>query len=308
MIPFFSMTGELVSPLVLIFKGTGKQISPEEEAFYRTLPNICVLWQKKAWIDHNLEVMVMENQVKPYVLKKQKEYEDAGKAFPGFLLLEDRGPGHDDMSALTSSPSFTLLIIISRKVLEVAKKADIEIVLTPADTTWAIQLVDDGRGKALRKKMMEEFDQFLAKFNWVSNPRGKLTSQEKRILTAQIAQNVFINFSACPHQRELTIRAATRTGGRMEMTGNYDLIQPVRFPKDFGYSILPGHPLSMLVKKYVPLSPNVVSPQAKISSTATLLGAQVVITPDLTVTSTATARLSPLSAEVASVSGGSIMA
>lgn len=96
MIPFFAMTGLLVSPLVLIFKGQGQKVTAEELAAYAALPDILVLWQKKAWIDRYLEKTVMERQVRPYVLKKKKEYEEAGKVFPGFLLFQDRGPGHDD--------------------------------------------------------------------------------------------------------------------------------------------------------------------------------------------------------------------
>jgi hypothetical protein len=100
MIPFFLMTGTLVSPIVLIFKGKGK-VKEEELREYKNLPNILVLWQKKAWIDRELEQQVVKKQVLPYVKTTRKEYEDRGQTYPGFLLLQDRGPGHDDKYALS---------------------------------------------------------------------------------------------------------------------------------------------------------------------------------------------------------------
>jgi hypothetical protein len=51
----FKADGTCVSPTVLIFKGTGKKISPEELAEYSKLPDIVVLWQRKAWIDTDTE-------------------------------------------------------------------------------------------------------------------------------------------------------------------------------------------------------------------------------------------------------------
>lgn len=104
MIPFFSMTGKLVSPLVLIFKGKGKKVAVDELAEYKKLKNILVLWQPKAWIDKTLEKEVMKHQVIPEVKARKKEYEDRGEVFPGFLLLQDRGPGHDDQCVVLSSP------------------------------------------------------------------------------------------------------------------------------------------------------------------------------------------------------------
>lgn len=58
MIPAFSMTGELIRPVVLIFKGTGTRLSQDETNFYASLPDVVVLFQKKAWIDRHLEKKV----------------------------------------------------------------------------------------------------------------------------------------------------------------------------------------------------------------------------------------------------------
>ncbi len=100
-------------------------------------------------------------------------------------------------------------------------------VLTPADTTWAIQLVDDNRGKTFRNFTFDEFDRWLEEFDWESNPKGKLSASERRVLTAKFAQKAMEMINS-PHQRELTVNAATRTGLRMEVSENFDKIIPVR--------------------------------------------------------------------------------
>lgn len=91
----FKADGTCVSPTVLIFKGTGKKISPEELAEYSKLPDIVVLWQRKAWIDTDTEKKVLTVQHLAEIKRLKKLYSDAGKTFPGALLTHDRGPGHD---------------------------------------------------------------------------------------------------------------------------------------------------------------------------------------------------------------------
>jgi hypothetical protein len=63
--------------------------------------------------------------------------------------------------------------------------------------------------------------------DWESNPKGKLSASERRVLTAKFAQKAMAMINS-PHQRELTINAATRTGLRMEISENFDKIVPVR--------------------------------------------------------------------------------
>ena len=84
-----------MSPTVLIFKGTGKKISPAELAEYDKLPNVAILWQKKAWIDTDTERKVLSVQHLAEVKRLKRKYADLGKQFPGALLVHDRGPGHD---------------------------------------------------------------------------------------------------------------------------------------------------------------------------------------------------------------------
>lgn len=59
MIPAFSMTGELIRPVVLIFKGTGIRLTDTELEFYAQLKrDVAILFQPKAWIDRHLEKKV----------------------------------------------------------------------------------------------------------------------------------------------------------------------------------------------------------------------------------------------------------
>lgn len=101
-------------------------------------------------------------------------------------------------------------------------------VFTPADTTWAIQLVDDGRGKAFRNDIYSLFDELLSNFDFAANPRGALSAMERRIMTAQFVQKTFDRWAADERQNALTIKAATRTGLRMEREHNFDKIVPVK--------------------------------------------------------------------------------
>lgn len=84
--------GTLVSPVVLIYRGKGKQISQAEQDEYKKLPNIVILWQKKAWIDAEKEKEVMKHVIVHYAKSKQTKY----GANTELLLTQDRGPGHDD--------------------------------------------------------------------------------------------------------------------------------------------------------------------------------------------------------------------
>lgn len=115
-IPLFKADGTLVSPLVLIFKGKGKKVTPEEQAAYNALPDIAVLWQQKAWIDRHVEKEVLRKQLKPEVKRLKLLYESHGKTFPGFLLVQDRGPGHDDRSFFTPISLFSNVALTSTTV------------------------------------------------------------------------------------------------------------------------------------------------------------------------------------------------
>lgn len=138
------------------------------------------------------------------------------------------------------------------EVLALAQTKKFDVVFSPSETTWAIQLTDDGRGKALRNMIMEKFDAFLENFDFAAT-KGSISASEKRKLTARFTQEAVAAFASSEHETENTIAAAWRTGGRMEIDSNFDKIKPNRFPDDFGASILPGHPNHGRAKPYVPL-------------------------------------------------------
>src|SRR5262249_15928337 len=86
-----------------ILKGTGKKVKTAELDFYKKLEQfVVVFWQQKAWIDSSVELMVIEKLVLPYRRRMEELYAGEGKTFPGLLLLEGRGPGHDDPFASLS--------------------------------------------------------------------------------------------------------------------------------------------------------------------------------------------------------------
>lgn len=92
----FCGDGYLVSPVVLIFKGTGKRVSAEEKANFARYKDVLVLWQKKAWIDTKLEREVLMNQHRVEIMRKKKAYAERNEQYPGAFLIHDGGPGHDD--------------------------------------------------------------------------------------------------------------------------------------------------------------------------------------------------------------------
>lgn len=93
MVLMFAADGSLVTPVILIYKGEGKRIAAEEEQVYQALPLVKVLWQKKAWIDQYVEKKVLRLQLKPYVARTQELLGYKAE----FLLVQDRGPGHDNV-------------------------------------------------------------------------------------------------------------------------------------------------------------------------------------------------------------------
>lgn len=124
--------------------------------------------------------------------------------------------------------------------------------ITPSNTTNHLQPVDDNRGKTFRNFTFEDFNEWLEDFDWESNPQGKIPLKQRRILTAKFAQHAYLRMNTA-EQQKFTVDAMERCGLRMELNSNFDKIVPVRFPKDFGLSLLPGHPLYGDIAPYLPL-------------------------------------------------------
>jgi hypothetical protein len=190
----------------------------------------------------------------------------------------------------------------------------IDVVLTPAETTPYIQLVDDGRGKALRNVIYEKFDSWLEALEVSSE---KLSVGERRMKTVQFVKEAVESFATSFQETVNTIHAANRTGGRMTVVGGLEELKPNRFPVDFGASILPGHPLSGLAKPYVPFflalaKPDIPSVAAAAGTAtveptaATATGGSITITGAAPVLSVATGGAIQVDGDHIMATGGSV--
>lgn len=103
--------GGLQFPVGVIFKGTGLKLSQEELDYYKTLPNIVVLFQVNAWVDTTIELKLVELMMKKIVSNKKEIFAAAGQRFPGLLLIEDNFKPHfAQYTSLTLSPKFDFLV------------------------------------------------------------------------------------------------------------------------------------------------------------------------------------------------------
>lgn len=100
MVLMFRADGAIVSPVVVIFKGEGQRVNEVEASAYAKLLDVKVVWQKKAWIDRHVEKIVLRSQLKVDVERAQAEL---GRSLEA-LLVQDRGPGHDDPFVYSLSP------------------------------------------------------------------------------------------------------------------------------------------------------------------------------------------------------------
>jgi len=155
---------------------------------------------------------------------------------------------------------------------------------------------------------MEKFDAFLETFDFVAT-KGNIPATEKRKLTAKFVQEAVLEFAASEEETANTIAAAWRTGGRMEVSSNFDKIRPNRFPDGFGASILRGHPNYGLAKPYTPLfiglRPVVVPPlPAPVLVVAEASGGAVMLTPQGGTVTGGTARVQVMSGAELVARGG----
>ena len=86
--------GGLQLPVGIIFKGAGVKLSQEEFDYYKTLPNVVVLFQVNAWVDTTIELKLVELMMKKIVSNKKALFAAAGQPFPGLVLIEDNFKPH----------------------------------------------------------------------------------------------------------------------------------------------------------------------------------------------------------------------
>ena len=83
--PTIRALGIQIVPLVLIFRGTGEQITAEEWAFYDSLENITVVFQPKAWCDQDVMLWYLTDVLAPALIKHGLATEDQ------LILLDNLG-------------------------------------------------------------------------------------------------------------------------------------------------------------------------------------------------------------------------
>jgi len=85
---------KLIPHLGIVFRGTGKRLSAKELDFYKTLANVEIFFQAKAWVNTAIELEFVSRILVPYVEEVKQSYKDSGKPFPGILDVEDNFSAH----------------------------------------------------------------------------------------------------------------------------------------------------------------------------------------------------------------------
>lgn len=199
---------KLIKKIGIIFRGQGKRKNKAETALYESLPNIQVFFQAKAWVDKNIEEEVLKTMLIPHCKEVRKSYESRGEKFPGLLLVEDNFSAH-----------------LTPRVLEAKIKASIFPAFLPPGTTDASQHVDNNNGKLIKKDLVNLFNDYLDKFDWVANPTGKISLRDRRMTMAKFVNQVVEEFET--KHPNLVKSTAISCGMAMAIDGtNKHLIHP----------------------------------------------------------------------------------
>ena len=180
--------------LSIIFRGTGKRISPEERAAWH--PDVWVRFQKKAWAD--------EAMCEDYALVEMAEITAAAR-----LAGRESVAIFDNLHGQTTQ---THLVHLARNR---CKRH-----LLPSNMTDALQLVDAGVGHALKTEMAHLHDEWLSKDDnlelWTTATLFPVWRKRALVtwLAAQAWENVCVRFDF--------EAAATRLGMRMTIDGSGD--------------------------------------------------------------------------------------
>ena len=180
--------------LLIIFRGTGKRISPEERKAWH--PDVWVRFQKKAWADEAL--------CEDYALIEMAEITSAAR-----LAGRQSVAIFDNLHGQTTQ---THLANLDRNR---CKRH-----LLPSNMTDELQLVDAGVGHALKTEMAHLHDEWLSKDDnlelWTT--ATNFPAWRKRVLVTWLAAQAWEN--VC--RRFDFEAAATRLGMRMTIDGSGD--------------------------------------------------------------------------------------
>lgn len=236
-----------VLPVLLIFKGTGKQVEK-----YNQDGTVVVHFQPKAWKDGEGELLWYRRVAKPYLdlLCCELGIEEANLV--ELLLQHDNVVMHHDFTALRWAHEHVRILSIN----------------PPPESTNYVQLIDDNIGKLFRADIealvVAHMDEKGHDYKWKAHERRKL-------MVDSTAATV-LEWRADLRKKQLLIAAATRTGLRFEVQGRVPVertrghvepstllctnnpgLQPVRFPLSFGASV--SDPTHAAYSETVPFTP-----------------------------------------------------
>ena len=104
-------------------------------------------------------------------------------------------------------------------------KAGIFPAFLPPRTTDASQHVDNNNGKIIKNDIKQCFSDYLQDFDWVANPKGKISATVKRMLMAKFVNQVVEEFET--KHPSLVKRTADQCGMAMTIDGSdQEKIQP----------------------------------------------------------------------------------
>ena len=180
--------------LTVIFRGTGKRISPEERAAWH--PDVWVRFQKRAWADDGL--------CEDYALVEMAE-----------ITAAARLAGRESVAVFDNLHGQTTQKHLANLARNRCKRH-----LLPSNTTDELQLVDAGVGHALKTEMAHLHDRWLAKDDnlelWTT--ATNFPAWRKRALVTWLAAEAWENIC----MRFDFEAAATRLGMRMTIDGSGD--------------------------------------------------------------------------------------
>jgi hypothetical protein len=125
-------------------------------------------------------------------------------------------------------PASISFIDVRSDVVNAALQMAVYPALTPSDTTWALQPIDDTLGKTFRADVEAELEaSVLMTYDWASNEKGTMPLSQKRIATARAIQATFQRWKEDTH-RVAQIQGAVRRTGVAITASNFHTIVPNR--------------------------------------------------------------------------------
>jgi hypothetical protein len=221
-------------PVGVVFKGSGQKLKDEEVSYYKTLTNIFVCFQEKAWVDTRIEIKLINGIIKPAVARLKDSYESRGKSFPGVLLIEDNFKPHFSeysyFCKILVSPGF--LNFCFRPAVKALQSLQVFPIALPALVTDIGQTVDDTNGKTFKHDMNELFNRYLESFDWEASPKGSITASKKRMVTSEIIDQVAGAYNT-KHSR-IIHGSCMRTGLKLTIDGSdLESMVPAKYVQKF---------------------------------------------------------------------------